>query len=612
MDKNQVIGFSLIAIIVVGFYFIKKPSAEELAEQQRIQDSIAQVEALQSPIAESESATLSSDNSELSSATAENENDSLSERQPQVEEKLFTLENEKLIIKVSNKGGKVAYTQLKEFKRHDSTELILIDDGTNDLGFTYNETRSTSDLWFDVVSSSDKLLVLEAKDGNATVQYSYELLDDSYELDFNTKWDGSAPRKLVWNQKLQQQEHEAQNERRKSTVYWKTTGEKADYVSEGKDEDEETLGEDGTVEWIAFKQQFFSQVIIPTSSFKSGYLKQFWQEGDDDYIRDLHASMELEQKAEYEFRMIFTPNHYTTLRSYDIGLERVVNLGWGIFGWVNRFLVIPIFSVLNKVTNNYGLIIAILTVIFKGILLFFTYKSFKSGAKMRVLKPELDALKKKHEGDMQAQQAEQMKLYQATGVSPLGGCLPLLVQMPILLALFNFFPNSFELRQQSFLWVTDLSSYDAVITWGTEIPIIDFIFNQHISLFALLMTISTFVYTLINQSYQPQQQKELKYLPYIMPFIFFTFLNNYSAALSYYYFLANLISIGQTFLFKAFIDEDKLKAQLEENRKKKAGGLATAGAGGSGGGMQGRMQSWLEKQQKKQQAQQQSRSKKKR
>ena len=213
---------------------------------------------------------------------------------------------------------------------------------------------------------------------------------------------------------------------------------------------------------------------------------------------------------------------------------------------------------------------------------------------MRVLKPELDALKKKHEGDMQAQQAEQMKLYQATGVSPLGGCLPLFVQMPILLALFNFFPNSFELRQKSFLWVTDLSSYDSVLELGFSIPG----YGDHVSLFALLMTISTFIYTLINQSYQPQQQKELKYLPYIMPFIFLTFLNNYSAALSYYYFLANVISIGQTYLFKAFVNEDKLKLQIAETREKKK-------AKGNGGaapatGMQGRMQEWLEKQQRKQ------------
>jgi YidC/Oxa1 family membrane protein insertase len=223
---------------------------------------------------------------------------------------------------------------------------------------------------------------------------------------------------------------------------------------------------------------------------------------------------------------------------------------------------------------------------------------------MRVLKPELDIIKKKHDGDMQAQQQEQMKLYQTTGVSPFGGCLPMLVQMPILLALFNFFPNSFELRQQSFLWAHDLSTYDSIYEFGFSIPG----YGDHISLFALLMTVTTFVYTLINQSYQPPQQKELKYLPYFMPLIFLTFLNSYSAALSYYYFLANLFSIGQTFLFKAFVNEDKLKAQIEEKKKQKAG----AGASSSGGGMQGRMQEWMEKQQRKQQALQQQKNKKKR
>lgn len=606
MDKNQVIGFSLLAVIFIVFTVLNRPTDEEIAAMERERDSIAQVEASQSEIAEDQSETLSSSDSQSATDKVQVLDSNNQVVAPKKEE-YFTLENDKLLLKVSNKGGHVVYAQLKEYNKFDSTELILVNAETNDLSFTYNETSSTSDLWFEASSVSDNSLALTATDGGSKVTYNYNLSDDSYDLDFNTEWSGSAPNQLVWNQKLLQQEKRAESERLKSTIYFKEAGDKPDYVSERKNDDEEILDGENSIEWISFKQQFFNQALVYDDGFKSGTLKQGYLDGED-YIKDLHATMLLDQKASHNFKMIFIPNLYPTLKTYDISLERVVYLGWGIFGWVNRFLVIPIFSVLSKVTNNYGLIIAILTIIFKGLLLFFTYKSFLSGAKMRLLKPELDIIKKKNDGDMQAQQAEQMKLYQATGVSPLGGCLPMLVQMPILLALFNFFPNSFELRQQSFLWVPDLSTYDAVITWGGHIPIIDSIFQNHISLFALLMTISTFVYTLINQSYQPQQQKELKYLPYIMPFIFFTFLNNYSAALSYYYFLANLISIGQTFLFKAFINEDKLRAQLEENRKKKAAGGATA----SGGGMQGRMQAWMEKQQKKQQAlQQQQRSKKK-
>lgn len=606
MDKNQVIGFALLGAILVAFFMLNQPSEEELAAMERQKDSIAQIEASQSPIADDTQAELSSNDTEAEAVL--NQADSTVEVTAPKEEELYTLENDKLILKVSNKGGHVVYAQLKEYDRYDSTELILIDEGSNALSFNYNETSSTENLWFEGSLTDGNTLSLVARDGSDEVTYSYKLSDNSYDVDFNTKWTGSAPDKMVWNQKLRQQEKRAESERLKSTIYFKEAGEKPDYVSERKNDDEEILEGEKSIDWISFKQQFFNQAIVYNDGFQKGTLKQSYVEGES-YIKDLHASMDLDQKAEHSFKLIFIPNLYPTLKSYDISLERVVYLGWGVFGWVNRFLVIPIFSVLSKVTSNYGLIIAILTFIFKGLLLFFTYKSFLSGAKMRVLKPELDAIKKKNDGDMQAQQAEQMKLYQATGVSPLGGCLPMLVQMPILLALFNFFPNSFELRQQSFLWVPDLSTYDAVITWGGHIPLIDSIFQNHISLFALLMTISTFVYTLINQSYQPQQQKELKYLPYIMPFIFFTFLNNYSAALSYYYFLANLISIGQTFVFKAFIDENKLRLQLEENRAKKAaGGAATT----SGGGMQGRMQAWMEKQQKKQQGlQQQQRSKKK-
>jgi YidC/Oxa1 family membrane protein insertase len=599
MDKNQVIGFSLIVLIVIGFSIWNRPSEEELARQQAIKDSIAALTPEPIDEVEEKKATFSA-GEEIVVVNDSGKTVTISEES-------YEIKNDLLTLKVSNKGGRISFLQLNEYQRADSTDLVLVnlEEGINDFGFSYGEGNNTGNLFFEKVESSGTSLKLRANiDGGGSVEHIYSLsADEDYVVNFESNWNGASPKKLVWTQHVLQQEMKDENERMKTSVYYKETGDEPDYVSERKAEDDQEIGDESRVDWISFKQHFFNQAIVPTTGFEGGYLKQDWQEGDK-FIKELHASMDLVESNNHKFKMIFVPNHYKTLRQYDIELERVVNLGWGIFGWLNRFAVIPIFNLVSKMTSNYGIIILILTIIFKSVLLFFTYKSFLSGAKMRVLKPELDIIKKKHDGDMQAQQQEQMKLYQTTGVSPFGGCLPMLVQMPILLALFNFFPNSFELRQQSFLWAHDLSTYDSIYEFGFSIPG----YGDHISLFALLMTVTTFVYTLINQSYQPPQQKELKYLPYFMPLIFLTFLNSYSAALSYYYFLANLFSIGQTFLFKAFVNEDKLKAQIEEKKKQKAG----AGASSSGGGMQGRMQEWMEKQQRKQQALQQQKNKKKR
>ncbi|MBI1184503.1 membrane protein insertase YidC [bacterium] len=591
MDKNQIIGISLLVVLVIAFSIFNRTSEDELIKEQKRLDSLEAVENMANKDLVGENATTLSALNDSAAAV-----DSAAAQVAALEE-LYTLENEKMVVKISNHGGKVAFIQLKDYQRGDSTDLVLTTPGNNYFSFTYNNNHNTNELWFNKVEANEQSVVLTATIDGGKVTHEFNISENDFILGFESNWQGPQPEQLVWTERILQQEHLAQNERLKTSVYFKENGEEPDYVSERKNDDDEEVGEETGVAWISFKQQFFNQTLIPEDGFKKGYLTQKY-EPDANYIKELHASMDLPQESQHKFRFIFAPNHYSTLSKYDIQLERVVNLGWGIFGWVNRFLVIPVFNLLSKVTSNYGIIILVLTILFKGVLLFFTYKSFLSGAKMRVLKPELDAIKKKFDGDMQAQQSEQMKLYQATGVSPFGGCLPMLVQMPILLALFNFFPNSFELRQKSFLWVTDLSSYDSVYDFGFNIPF----YGDHISLFALLMTISTFVYTVINQSYQPPQQKELKYLPYIMPIVFLSFLNSYSAALSYYYFLANLMSIGQTFLFKAFVDEDKLRAQIDERRKNK-------GASAGGGGVQGKMQDWLEKQQRKQQALQQQQQK---
>jgi YidC/Oxa1 family membrane protein insertase len=270
--------------------------------------------------------------------------------------------------------------------------------------------------------------------------------------------------------------------------------------------------------------------------------------------------------AQLDFQFFFGPNKYSLLKSMDLGLEKQVPLGWGIFGWVNKYIVIQVFGWLDSFHLGYGLIIFLLTIVIKLILMPFTYKSYLSTAKMRVLKPEIDEMKAKYEKEPQKQQAEQMKLFQKAGVNPLGGCLPLLLQLPILIALFNFFPASIELRQQAFLWADDLSTYDSIWTFG-YVPLINTIYGDHVSLFTILMTISTLVYTRLNNQISGVTG-QMKVLSYIMPLMFLGIMNNYSAALSYYYFLANMITFAQQWIIRRFVDDDAIHRKIQENKKK--------------------------------------------
>ena len=583
MDRNQVIGLSLIAVILIGFQFLMQPSDKEIARNQRKRDSLEQVQKTLdlADKANGDNAIFKNDSNDISNGG-------------QKEEKLYVLENENIKVQISSLGGYLAYSELLNYKSYDSSELVLTTPKSSEFSFIYGEGASaisTSDLEFKLANKSTSSLSLIAQLPNGgVIRHNYSLASDGYMLNFEAKSEGvsSSASEIVWNAELIGQEKSLEPERNATTIYFKEKDENADYLSETSEEDDDLI-DDNPVEWVSFKQQFFNQTLIYKNGFTKADLKQSFKE-ENSYLKSMSARLTLPQATDHSFEFYIGPNKYETLNHLDIGLEKLIPLGWGIFGWVNKLLVIPVFNFLDNHIDNYGIIILILTVLIKVLLIFFTFKAFLSGAKMRALKPELDELKKKTGGDQQKMQMEQMKLYQATGVSPFGGCLPMILQFPFLIAMFRFFPASIELRQESFLWAEDLSTYDSIYDLGFNIPA----YGDHISLFPILMTISTIFYTLINQSYQPTQQKELKYLPYFMPIIFLAVLNNYSSGLSYYYLLANIFSIGQTYLFKLFVDEKKLRLQIEENKNKTASGNPPAKKG-----MQARMQEWMDKQQNK-------------
>ena len=368
---------------------------------------------------------------------------------------------------------------------------------------------------------------------------------------------------LNWKHNVLQQEKTQDAEAKTSTIYYRLTNEEPDYLSETKDLKEEVKT---PLQWISFKQQYFNASLISSQNFDNAVLESKSDESKK-LVKTLTANIGLtfnhSAKESYAMQFYFGPNHYKTLKGLNLNLESIVPMGWGIFGWVNKILTVNVFYFLGQYLSNFGIIILLLTVIVKTILFPLVYRSYKSSAKMRVLKPEIDEIKVKYGNDMAKVQQENMKIYRKAGVNPMGGCVPVLLQMPILIAMFQFFPSAFELRQKAFLWSSDLSSYDSILNLPFDIPF----YGDHVSLFTLLMTVSTLVYTMYNNQ-MTGVTGQMKVISYIMPVMFLGFFNNYASGLTYYYFLSNLFTIGQQLLIRQFVDDNALHAQIQENKKK--------------------------------------------
>jgi YidC/Oxa1 family membrane protein insertase len=580
-------------LLVLGYSIYTQPSAEQLAAEKHRKDSLEQLDRKQEAAGKALEQQQASVQVPQAADSTGLESDSVKALQLQEQwgafaaaadgkEQLVTLENDKIRLTLSSLGGKVKRVELKDYKTWDgrAVELMSSDSSRFDITFpAQNRIINTGQLNFQIVeggTTGKASLRLNAGEGKY-LQYNYSLEAGSYLVGLDLKVVGlhdllpanTTYLNLDWKDQLNRQEQSVENERTASTLYYRFTGEEVDYISETKDEKQSLKTK---VQWIAFKQHFFSSVLIADGiSFDAPVVETYTDKNQERYIKNMTASMSLplENKPEQDIRLrfYFGPNHYQSLKQIDdLHLEKLIPLGWGIFGWVNRYLVIPTFNYLNGFNLNFGIIILILTILVRIILLPLTYGSFKSQAKIRVLQPEMLELNEKYGDDPMKKQQETMNLYRRAGVNPLGGCIPGLLQLPILIAMFRFFPSSIELRQESFLWAHDLSTYDSILDLGFKIPF----YGDHVSLFTLLMTISTIIYTKMNMQMTAATNPSMKWMMYLMPIFFLGFFNNYSAGLSYYYFLSNIFGFAQQYLFKAFIDEDAIHAKIQENKKKPA------------------------------------------
>lgn len=593
MNKNTLIGLLVIGLLLFGFsWYNNKQYTERIQEQQR-QDSIAMANApKQEPSSTGEELVqgqLPPDTAALTNAEpAHSVLGEAYDAQLKGKEEFYTLENKLFILTFSNKGGRIAAAQLKDYKKYNGDPLMLFtEDGSRfNLNLFAPEQINTADFYFtpQIVSDTSIAFRLYA-DSTSYLEYLYTIRPDNYLMDmkvdlshFKGKIVPNQPDvTLAWNIISPQEEKGFQNENNYTTISYKYPGETSiEELGMSTGTKEENIST--KVQWVAFKQQFFSSIIVAKDNFSAADLKYNTFPPTDKNIKDFSALLTLPYTPAtegYNLQFYFGPNKFSVLKKYgDMEFQKLVPLGWWIIGWINRYVVIPVFDFLGSYISNFGIVILILTVLIKLLIFPLTYKSYLSTAKMRLLKPDIDKLNEKYpkkEDAMKKQQAV-MQLYKSAGVNPMGGCLPLLIQFPILIAMFRFFPASIELRGKSFLWADDLSSYDSIWTFpdGFSIPF----YGDHVSLFALLMAISLFITSKINYSQSAgmssQQMPGMKFMMlYMMPVLLLVWFNNYSAGLCYYYLLANLITIGQTYAFRYYlVDDKKLHAQMTENSKK--------------------------------------------
>ncbi len=614
MDKNTVIGLLLIFALFMGFSFYQ---TSQVKKQRAAQEALnAEETQKQSELPES---TLSLDGpSDTTRAAASPATAALTPAQrfsnAQVDEDGdYTVETAKAYYLFSKKGGYLKQVELKDVYRYtpkDSAKqpLVIYEGGSNSMAIKLmlrDQTEiSTGDCYF--VADADELVVDEQHnklslrlypnansdsaqcqvlDQKSYIEYLYTFSNDDYKFDYEVNFVNMEPYiypnrrtfTMVWDAQPKCVEKNFDYEKNITSIYYMDSEDEVDNLDERKPDHKDFTS---PLKWVSFKQQFFTTCLVTKDApFTSGSLSvQIPDNNHGSILKDCSAELDFEvadlNKGKFGMYMFVGPNQYRLLKEYDSKLERQVPLGWGFFllHWVNRFIIIPVFNWLEAYGLSYGLIILILTIFIKIVVLPVSYKTYMSSAKMRALKPEIEALNAKYpkEEDMMKKQQATMNLYKSAGVRPAGGCVPMLLQMPILIAMYRFFPSAYELRQQSFLWAEDLSTYDSIWDFGRSIPL----YGDHMSLFTILMTIATLVYTWLNNKLMAptqgnkDQQRMMNIMMYTMPIMFLFMFNNFASALTYYYLLFNIFTFLQMFIFRVAVDENKLRAQMQENMKK--------------------------------------------
>ncbi len=595
MDKKSLIGLLLMGLLLIVYSIFTRPSKEEIERANRQRDSLAKVEIQNSIEAQRLKASFDTVKQDAGVPSPEalqqqrvNELGSFAEAAVGQEEFIY-LENKKLRIKLSSKGGRPYSVELKEYKTSRGEPVLLFDGDSSRFNlnfFSQNRQIATQDLYFipqgdeRTISAEEqaKTVVLRMNAGpDSYMDYVYSVEPDSYKVSFSIKMHGmeqliGASTNMIyldWSSDLRQQEKGWKFEKDYSSIYYKFFEDEV-----GKIQPRKAGSEDLTtkIEWIAFKQQFFSTVLMSGTPMSSARISTTDKTEPSRKLKTCTAEIAIpfdsKTVQEIPFTFFFIPNHYKTLKAEGHELGNLVDLGWNFIAWINKWFVINIFHYLEGGIANYGIIIILLTVFFKLLVFPLSYKSSVSAAKMKVLKPQIDELTKKFSSPDKAMEKQQatMALYKKAGVNPLGGCLPALLQMPIWLALFRFFPSSIELRQESFLWATDLSSYDSILNLPFTIPA----YGSHISLFTLLMALSMLVTTKMSmdQTSTTQPIPGMKLMMYLMPVMMLVWFNSYASGLSLYYFFSNVISYLQQIIIRRTINEDKILAKLKENQKK--------------------------------------------
>ena len=615
-SKNTLIGFALIAAILFGWMYFMSPSKEEVAKQQRVQDSLRRVRleqrALDSlrQLEQQQAAALAQ--IEDSVAMAEMDSATLALQQTRAltdkygvfaasaegKEQTWTVENKLQKLTFSSKGGFLKEVELKKYQTYDSLPLISFDTAASRFNlsfFAQNRVINTAEFYFQpymngqpyvggdlTVAEGDSLVFamrLLTQEPAKYIEYVYTIRDDNYMLNFDIRTVGLKDviannadyLSLDWNVDLLKQEKSNDRFADESVYFRALSDKKVEHLDVNKDDDE-TIN--NKLKWVSFKQRFFCNVLVAKEEFLNAKMDvQTRKSRNPRYLKSMSTNISVPYNVTAEtndipMQLYFGPNHFKTLRSYGLGMQDQINLGnFFLIRWIN-YGVIAVFNWLSSYGWNYGIVILILTILIKTLLFPLAFKSYKSSAITRVLKPEMEAINAKYpkEEDAMKKQQAVMNLQRQAGVSPASGCLPALLQFPILVAIFRFFPASIELRQQPFLWATDLSTYDSIV----EFP--RFLGMDHLSLFTILMTITTLIYTYVNNKQMDYssspQMKPMKWMMYLMPIMFFAIFNNYSAGLSYYYMLVNIITFIQMFIFRKMINEDKVRATIEKNKKK--------------------------------------------